>query len=200
LLLSFREIPSIVTLKRLGQLMKKPNSSKPSGSRETFLIFIVAGCGIMATLSVNLFNQPATAPGAASVVESTRQDSKETISGKPPAVALTDVPLATGTEPLDKLFVQSGCAVCHTIPGIAPAQGREGPRLVLGTNGPLRLADPQYRGTATTVREYIQESILNPGAYVVPGYSDRVMPRWYGKRLNALAVDRIAAYLEDLNE
>lgn len=180
--------------------MKKPNSPKSSGSRETFLIFIVAGCGIMATLSVNLLNQPASVPGKANVVESTKQHQKGPATGKSPSVALFDVPLAAGTEPLDKLFVQSGCAVCHTIPGIAPAQGREGPRLVLGTNGPLRLADPQYRGTATTVREYIQESILNPGAYVVPGYSDRVMPRWYGKRLNAMALDRIAGYLEDLKE
>ena len=45
----------------------------------------------------------------------------------------------------------------------------------------MRLADPNYQGTAESVREYIQESILNPGAYIVPGYSDRVMPRWYGK-------------------
>jgi hypothetical protein len=180
--------------------MKKTNSSKFSGSRETFLIFIVVGCGIMATLSVNLFNQPASVPSEAKVVESTSQHQKDTLPGQAPSVALLDVPLATGTEPLDKLFVQSGCAVCHTIPGIAPAQGREGPRLVLGTNGPLRLADPQYQGTATTVREYIQESILNPGAYVVAGYSDRVMPRWYGKRLNAMALDRMAEYLEDLKE
>ena len=85
-------------------------------------------------------------------------------------MTLTDVPLTTGHEPLDKLFVQSGCAVCHTIPGIEPAKGREGPKLVLGTNGPMRLADPNYKGTAESVREYIQESILNPGAYVVPGY------------------------------
>lgn len=180
--------------------MKKTNSQKSSGSREAFLIFIVVGCGIMATLSVNLFNHQASAPGEAKVHENSGQPEKETQSGKAPAVELIDVPLATGTEPLDKLFVQSGCAVCHTIPGIAPALGREGPRLVLGTNGSLRLADPQYEGTATTVREYIQESILNPGAYVVPGYSDRVMPRWYGKRLNALALDRIATYLEGLKE
>lgn len=180
--------------------MKKTNSPKASGSRETFLIFMVVVCGIMATLSVNLLNHPASAPGEAKVVESIKQHQQEAVPGKAPSLVLIDVPLATGTEPLDKLFVQSGCAVCHTIPGIAPAQGLEGPRLVLGTNGPLRLADPQYQGTATTVREYIQESILNPGAYVVPGYSDRVMPRWYGKRLNALALDRIAKYLEDLKE
>jgi mono/diheme cytochrome c family protein len=180
--------------------MKKPKSSQFSGSRETFLIFIVVACGIMATLSVNLFNQSPSDPSEARVGESTNPEQPKSPSAKGPSVELTDVPLATGTEPLEKLFVQSGCAVCHTIPGIAPALGREGPRLVLGTNGPLRLADPQYQGTATTVREYVQESILNPGAYVVPGYSDRVMPRWYGKRLNALALDRMAEYLESVKE
>ncbi|WNM57793.1 c-type cytochrome [Candidatus Nitrospira allomarina] len=180
--------------------MKKPKSSQFSGSRETFLIFIVVACGIMATLSVNLFNQSPSDPSEARVGESTSPDQPDSPSTKVPSVELTDVPLATGTEPLEKLFVQSGCAVCHTIPGIAPALGREGPRLVLGTNGPLRLADPQYQGTATTVREYVQESILNPGAYVVPGYADRVMPRWYGKRLNAMALDRMAEYLENVKE
>ena len=180
--------------------MKKTNSPKSSASRETFLIFMVVVCGIMATLSVNMLNQPASAPGEAKVVESTNQSQKETVLGRASSVALIDVPLANGTEPLDKLFVQSGCAVCHTIPGIAPAQGREGPPLVLGSTGPLRLADPQYQGTAITVREYIQESILKPGAYVVPGYFDRVMPRWYGKRLNAMALDRMAEYLESVKE
>lgn len=179
--------------------MKKSKSSQTSGGRETFLIFIVVACGIMATISVNLFNQSASDPSEARVGESTSHQ-PQSVPEKVPSVELTDVPLSTGTEPLDKLFVQSGCAVCHTIPGIAPALGREGPRLVLGTNGPLRLADPQYQGTATSVREYIQESILNPGAYVVPGFSDRVMPRWYGTRLNALALDRIAEYLENVKE
>ena len=180
--------------------MKKPKSSQFSGSRETFLIFIAVACGIMATLSVNLFNQSSSDPSEARVGESTSPEQQKSPSAKSPSVELTDVPLATGTEPLEKLFVQSGCAVCHTIPGIAPALGREGPRLVLGTNGPLRLADPQYQGSATTIREYIVESILNPGAYVVPGYSDRVMPRWYGKRLNAMALDRMAEYLENVKE
>jgi hypothetical protein len=62
------------------------------------------------------------------------------------------------------------------------------------------MADPNYQGTAESVREYIQESILSPGVYIVPGYSDRVMPRWYGKRLNAKSLDRIAHYLEGLEE
>ena len=104
--------------------MKKTNSPKSSGSRETFLIFMVVVCGIMATLSVNMLNQPASAPGEAKVVESPNQNQKDTVLGKASSVALLDVPLATGTEPLDKLFVQSGCAVCHTIPSMSLATKR----------------------------------------------------------------------------
>ena len=176
---------------------KKP---KPSGGREIFLIFMVVGCGILVTLSLNLLTKPVAPQEGNSAPQKDAQHASDLLKKKDKPVALIDVPLSTGNEPLDKLFVQSGCAVCHTIPGIDPAKGRQGPKLVLGTNGPKRLADPNYKGTAESVREYIQESILNPGAYIVPGYSDRVMPRWYGKRLNAKALDRIAHYLEHLNE
>ncbi len=180
--------------------MNKLKPPKPSGGRESFLIFVVVGCGIMATLSLNSLTSPVVPEKEDSVLQEAVQPKSDLLKKKVNPVALLDVPLTTGHEPLDKLFVQSGCAVCHTIPGIDQAQGREGPKLVLGTNGPMRLADPNYTGTAQSIREYIQESILNPGAYVVPGYSDRVMPRWYGKRLNAKALDRIANYLEHLKE
>ncbi len=177
----------------------KGKGKTAGGSRESFLIFMVVACGIVFTLS--LLDPKAPSPNASSSKEGGPSlKSAKTEKAAPAKVALIDVPLATGKEPIDKLFVQSGCAVCHTIPGIAPAKGRQGPRLVLGTNAPIRLADPQYKGGATSVREYIQESILNPGAYIVPGYSDRVMPRWYGKRLNAQAVDRIVSYLERITE
>ncbi|NKB81820.1 MAG: c-type cytochrome [Nitrospirales bacterium] len=114
------------------------------------------------------------------------------------AISLEHVPLATGDEPVEKLFVQAGCPVCHTIPGIPGAQGRQGPILVLGSTAHERLADANYQGQATTEREYILESVLNPGAYVVPGYPDRVMPRWYGQKLSAKALDKIADYLEQV--
>ena len=180
--------------------MKQSKQSKPPSRRESFLIFMVVGCGILGTLSLNSLTKPVAPEEENLVLQKDIQHASDLLKKKNKPMALIDVPLSTGNEPLDKLFVQSGCAVCHTIPGIEPAKGREGPKLVLGTNGPLRLADPNYQGTAENVREYIQESILNPGAYVVPGYSDRVMPRWYGKRLNAKALDRIAEYLEELEE
>lgn len=110
------------------------------------------------------------------------------------------VPLATGKEPIDKIFIQSGCAACHTIPGIRVAKGREGPKLELGTNASRRLADPSYQGRANTEWEYVQESILDPSAYIVEGYRDHVMPRWYGQKLSAGALDKIIKYLLRIEE
>ena len=178
--------------------MNTSKQPKSGGSRESFIIFVVVCCGILATLSFNMFTEPVSPQGEQAGKPKVEESKSGSLKKNNKPIALTDIPLATGHEPLDKLFVQSGCAVCHTIPGIDPAKGRQGPVLVLGTNGPQRLADPNYQGTAESVREYIQESILNPGAYIVSGYSDRVMPRWYGKRLNAKSLDRMATYLEGL--
>jgi mono/diheme cytochrome c family protein len=106
------------------------------------------------------------------------------------------VPLVTGDEPIGAIFTRAGCSVCHTIPGVAGADGRVGPPLLLGSTGPERLRDPVYRGRAKTVHEYVIESVLEPGVFVVPGYPPNTMPTWYGTKLSALALERIAAYLE----
>jgi len=133
------------------------------------------------------------------VVEKPKIETSENAKKKK-EVNKANVPLASGKEPIDKIFIQSGCAACHTIPGIQVAKGREGPKLELGTNAPKRLADPNYQGTAETEWEYVQESILNPGAYIVEGYRDRVMPRWYGQKLSARALDKIIKYLLKIEE
>jgi hypothetical protein len=114
----------------------------------------------------------------------------------PPALEPAAVPLVTGEEPIQDQFTRAGCPVCHTIPGIAGANGQVGPPLLLGTTGPIRLADSRYGGRATTVREYIVESIVSPQEYVVLGYPERTMPLWYGSKLSAAALDQMAAYLE----
>jgi hypothetical protein len=110
------------------------------------------------------------------------------------------VPLVTGEEPIQTIFIRSGCPVCHTIPGISGATGQVGPPLWLGETGHARLDDPQYRGAAKTLREYIVESIVSPGTYVVPGFPPDTMPTWYGRKLSAGALDKIASYLEGLKK
>lgn len=106
------------------------------------------------------------------------------------------VPLVTGDEPITEIFTKAGCAVCHTVPGISGADGRVGPPLLLGATGPLRLADPSYRGHAQSVHQYVIESVIEPGVFVLAGYPDHTMPTWYGAKLSALALEKIASYLE----
>lgn len=106
------------------------------------------------------------------------------------------VPLVTGDEAIHEIFIRAGCVVCHEIPGIPEAKGRVGPPLVLGSTGKRRLGDPAYRGKARTVHEYVIESVLEPDRFVVPGYPSRTMPAWYGSKLSALALEKIARYLE----
>ena len=163
-------------------------------NKETLIIFLLM-CGVFLwTLQrIGLDDPPQEGAGEQTKVE---QPKEETVK----VVEKALVPLATGKEPIDKIFVQSGCTACHMIPGIRVAKGREGPKLELGTTASRRLADPNYRGRAKTDWEYVQESILNPGAYIVEGYPDNVMPRWYGQKLTAGAVDKIITYLLKIEE
>ncbi|MEP6935023.1 MAG: hypothetical protein ABI988_13955 [Nitrospirota bacterium] len=106
------------------------------------------------------------------------------------------VPLVTGDEPIAEIFTRAGCLACHIVPGILGANGRVGPPLILGDTGLARLADPAYRGHAKTVHDYVIESVLEPEVFVVPGYPASTMPVWYGAKLSALALEKIASYLE----
>jgi len=112
------------------------------------------------------------------------------------ALAPGIVPLVTGDEPITEIFTRAGCTVCHTVPGIPGADGRVEPPLLLGATGPARLADPAYRGHAKTVHDYVIESVIEPGVFVMPGYPAGTMPIWYGAKLSALALEKIASYLE----
>lgn len=108
--------------------------------------------------------------------------------------------LATGEEPVDQIFQKATCVACHTIPGIAGAVGTIGPKLVEGTNAPTRIKDPAYKGAAKSTREYITESVINPSAYVVKGFPDNTMPKEFGKKLSAGALNKIVDYLSQLQE
>ena len=108
--------------------------------------------------------------------------------------------LATGEEPITDLFMKAGCPACHTIPGIKDAVGKVGPLLMEGTSAPKRMKDPGYQGKAESTREYITESILNPSAYVVKDFPDNQMPKDFGLKLSAGAVNKIVDYLSQVKE
>jgi len=115
-------------------------------------------------------------------------------------VSSDKVPLTTGQEPIAEIFTRAGCPVCHVIPGIPGANGQIGPKLVLGTTGLQRIQSPNYKGEAHTVHDYVVESVLDPERFVVLGYPGWTMPTWYGSKLSALALEKIATYLEQQTE
>ena len=118
----------------------------------------------------------------------------------PASLTAEMIPLVSGDEPITEIFTKAGCPVCHTIPGIPGATGQVGPPLTLGVTGGQRLANPSYRGKAGTAHEYVVESVVDPSVFVVPGYPERTMPEWYGAKLSALALEKIAEYLEHQTE
>ena len=105
--------------------------------------------------------------------------------------------LASGNEPIFEIFRRAGCLWCHFIPGIGGIEHRD--TLTMRTLAPQRIKDPSYKGKATTVREYVQESILYPSEYVVPGTLGS-MPAYYGQKLPRVAIDKMADYLSQLEE
>ncbi|MGQ0810500.1 MAG: c-type cytochrome [Nitrospiraceae bacterium] len=108
--------------------------------------------------------------------------------------------MADGSEPVNQIFTKAGCVACHTIPGIEGAIGTIGPKLVEGTNAPNRIKDPTYKGGAKTVREYITESVISPSTFVVKGFPDNQMPKVFGQKLSAGALNKIVDYLSQLQE
>lgn len=87
------------------------------------------------------------------------------------------------------------CGVCHQLDA-AGTRGPFGPtHNGMGTTAVERLADPAYQGNATTPREYIIESLVDPLAYIVPNYamSSHRMPIY--SHLTEEELDALAAFL-----
>ena len=83
------------------------------------------------------------------------------------------------------LFISQGCGGCHTFKAAGTA----------GTVGPdldQVVADAQKAGKS--VEDYIRESILNPDAYVAPGFAKGIMPPFEGK-LTDSQVDELISFL-----
>lgn len=99
---------------------------------------------------------------------------------EPPA---TD-PIARGRQ----VYRQLGCGSCHE-PNLFGQ--RLGP--------PLDHIDTvaETRRPGMSAADYLKESILDPGAYLVPGYQDS-MPRGIGRDLTPTDLEALVAYLLSL--
>lgn len=122
--------------------------------------------------------------------------------------------MALPTDTVVQIIQKMGCAVCHKIPMIPNATvGTRGPVLMLRTTAPLRLASPEYQARvraglahATTPKEYVIESIVEPGAFIVPGYEVEQHPNLtpmyphYRERFTDEALGFLASFLLMIDE
>jgi len=100
-------------------------------------------------------------------------------------------PEAPATEPVARgrqLYHSLGCANCHELNLFGQPLGP--PLDHVGT-----LAGTRRPGVSA--EDYVRQSILDPGAFVVPGYQDS-MPRDLGRDLSPTDLDALVAYLLSL--
>jgi hypothetical protein len=98
-----------------------------------------------------------------------------------------DLDLPEGNPLNGKLVaIRNGCRGCHFVEdyadfaiGFAAADGLP----AIMERGELRIADPEYTGSATSNLEYIFESIYLPELYVVEGQWMKAMPLTFHYRL-----------------
>jgi cytochrome c oxidase subunit 2 len=84
------------------------------------------------------------------------------------------------------VFLQNGCGGCHTLKA-AGAAGKVGPDL----DNLKEAAAQANRGPLTA---FIHESIVDPPAYLAPGYAD-LMPHNFGTQIPPDKLNQLVAYL-----
>jgi len=89
-----------------------------------------------------------------------------TSSPAPTPVSAAEKLVATGVQ----VYKDQYCGICHQL-GAARTGGLFGPpHDGIGTTAEGRVSEPGYSGVATAAEEYIRESIVDPKAFIVPGY------------------------------
>jgi cytochrome c oxidase subunit 2 len=110
----------------------------------------------------------------------------------------TPTPKAAGPQPQGlsseeiaearKLLEKYGCMACHSL---ADQGGQVGPALDRGE------IVEDAKELRLSLEEYLRQSILQPGAYIVKGFSD-VMPKDFGKKMTAEEFELLVRYLASL--
>jgi cytochrome c oxidase subunit II len=88
------------------------------------------------------------------------------------------------------VFISNGCGACHTLADAATT-GKVGPDL------DKVAADAAKYGKqkGQTPEQYVTTSIKDPGAFVVPGFPNGVMPTTFGQSIPPAQLDALVKYL-----
>ena len=84
------------------------------------------------------------------------------------------------------IFKSKGCVACHTFSAIPGAVGKVGPNLDNLKRDAAKAGQP--------LEQYIEQSIVDPNAYITPGYKAGVMPSFQGQ-IPPAALTALVQYL-----
>ena len=117
---------------------------------------------------------------------------QEKSAAPPPSSTTTSTSTTSSTTPISPaqaglmVFNQNGCASCHTL-SAANASGKVGPDLDNLVS---------YARTAKQPLEsFVHQSIVDPEAYIQPGYPKGVMPPNFGQVLTKEQLDHLVTFL-----
>jgi cytochrome c551/c552 len=97
-------------------------------------------------------------------------------------------PAAAGNAAAGKaVFASAGCASCHTFKP-AGSNGMVGPDLD-------KVAADAKKANRGSLQQYVEESIVSPNAYVVPGFNAGIMPQNFGQTLKKQRIADLVAFL-----
>jgi cytochrome c oxidase subunit 2 len=86
------------------------------------------------------------------------------------------------------IFTQNGCGACHTFTPIPAATGKVGPDLDNLSAAAKKAGQP--------LEAFIKQSIVDPDAYIAPGYQPGVMPTTFGHTIVPKSnIDVLVQYL-----
>jgi mono/diheme cytochrome c family protein len=120
--------------------------------------------------------QAAQAPTQAATPEATAAEATS-------QSAATSTTGPAGDPAAGQQLFASTCSGCHgATDGIAPALTGMGKRAATRIEG-------------MSAEEYIHQSIVDPSAFVVPGFQDNIMPKTFGQQLSQTDIDNLIAYI-----
>ncbi|MBI4770966.1 MAG: c-type cytochrome [Chloroflexi bacterium] len=93
------------------------------------------------------------------------------------------------------LATEKGCVGCHITAPVGPAWLAAGAAPGIGTRAQTSFSAGDYTGKATSAEQYLVEAIVQPNAFVAPGFNPGIMTQTFGQSLSTQDVADLVAYL-----
>ena len=154
-------------------VLPRGNPNFPGKHLRAYLaVCVCLFAGMMATI-IFIAREPATAEAAK-------------VNEAPPT---TTVPAAAAGDAAagKAVFASAGCGACHTLKA-AGSSGTIGPDLD-------KLAESAKTANRGSLTEFAHESIVDPNAYVAPGFAKGIMPPNFGTSLSKKQLADLVAFV-----